>query len=72
MAEIRLSTGYPFLYHLSEKKSTVRKQNDYEARIDEFFGQNGHLSTVLPGFEFREGQLMMARAVGQAFAGGAP
>ncbi len=44
------------------------KQNDYEARIDEFFGENGCLSTVLPGFEFREGQLIMARAVGRAFA----
>ena len=44
------------------------KQNDYEAEIDEFFGENGRLSTVLSGFEFREGQLIMARAVGRAFA----
>jgi ATP-dependent DNA helicase DinG len=46
----------------------VGKQNDYEAEIDEFFGENGRLSTVLSGFEFREGQLIMARAVGRAFA----
>jgi ATP-dependent DNA helicase DinG len=46
----------------------VRRQNDYEARLDEFFGQDGRLSKVLSGFEFREGQLIMARAVGQAFA----
>ena len=41
---------------------------DYEAELDEFFGEGGRLSTVLGGFEFREGQLVMARAVGRAFA----
>jgi ATP-dependent DNA helicase DinG len=46
----------------------VVKQNDYEIRIDEFFGQDGRLAASLPGFEFREGQLIMARAVGRAFA----
>jgi ATP-dependent DNA helicase DinG len=56
------------IYHLSEKKSTVVKQNDFEARIDEFFGENGRLSAALSGFEYREGQLIMARAVGRAFA----
>ncbi len=43
-------------------------RNDYETEIDEFFGKDGRLSTVLAGFEFREGQLIMARAVGRAFA----
>lgn len=61
--------GLITIYHLSEPKSTVGTQNDYDAQIEEFFGRNGRLSAILPGFEFREGQLTMARAVARAFAG---
>jgi ATP-dependent DNA helicase DinG len=48
----------------------VTRQNEYEARIEEFFAKDGLLAGVLSGFEFREGQLVMARAVGRAFADG--